>query len=378
MKMKYEFRRSAAAVLCLLLCVLCLPRSASAYTRVDTGRECSLTLEYGRDGAGFSGVTFRIWRVAEVSETVDFTPTEKFKDYSVVWDGQDSASWRALAETLAGYAARDEIAPLAEGSTDQDGKLTFTGLETGLYLVTGSRHTEGNYTYTPTPFLISLPSLDDADAWHYDAATAPKYDRTYDSPGGGGDKVQRKVIKVWEDEGHGEDRPAKVKVQLLKDGKVYDTVGLSAANNWRYTWTGLSDRYQWQVVEEEVPDHYGVSVTQEGITFVVTNIYIEEPEVPEGPSPSPEPSDEPGQPTPAPTPTPGIIEEPEVPGGPATPSTPGNPSTPGTPSNPGEPGEEVPQTGQLWWPVPILAVSGMALFLLGWARQRKWSGGHEE
>lgn len=52
MKMKYEFRRSAAAVLCLLLCVLCLPRSASAYTRVDTGRECSLTLEYGRDGTG--------------------------------------------------------------------------------------------------------------------------------------------------------------------------------------------------------------------------------------------------------------------------------------------------------------------------------------
>ena len=144
MKMKYEFRRSAAAVLCLLLCVLCLPRSASAYTRVDTGRECSLTLEYGRDGTGFSGVTFRLWRVAEVSETVDFTPTEKFKDYSVVWDGLDSAAWRALAETLAGYAARDEIAPLAEGSTDQDGKLTFTGLETGLYLVTGSRHTEGN------------------------------------------------------------------------------------------------------------------------------------------------------------------------------------------------------------------------------------------
>ena len=67
-----------------------------------------------------------------------------------------------------------------------------------------------------------------------------------------------------------------------------------------------------------------------------------------------------------------------MPGGPATPSAPGNPFTPGTPSNPGEPGEEVPQTGQLWWPVPILAVSGMALFLLGWARQRKWSGSHEE
>ena len=38
------------------------------------------------------------------------------------------------------------------------------------------------------------------------------------------------------------------------------------------------------------------------------------------------------------------------------------PMTPSTPSG----GNKLPQTGQLTWPVPVMAVSGMALFTLGW------------
>ncbi len=33
---------------------------------------------------------------------------------------------------------------------------------------------------------------------------------------------------------------------------------------------------------------------------------------------------------------------------------------------PTEPDESLPQTGQLWWPVPLLAMGGMALFAAGW------------
>lgn len=39
-------------------------------------------------------------------------------------------------------------------------------------------------------------------------------------------------------------------------------------------------------------------------------------------------------------------------------------SEPDTPT-PAEPGDRLPQTGQLKWPVPVLAVSGMALFAVG-------------
>ena len=58
-------------------------------------------------------------------------------------------------------------------------------------------------------------------------------------------------------------------------------------------------------------------------------------------------------PTPTPTPTPSPTPTPP----------PGNPpvKTPTVPSKP-----TLPQTGQLNWPIPILTVSGLVLFVLGW------------
>ena len=45
------------------------------------------------------------------------------------------------------------------------------------------------------------------------------------------------------------------------------------------------------------------------------------------------------------------------------------------PKPPEKPGGKLPQTGQLWWPVPMLACAGMTLFLLGWVRKEQ--AGHE-
>lgn len=84
-----------------------------------------------------------------------------------------------------------------------------------------------------------------------------------------------------------------------------------------------------------MPEEYTVTVSREGITFVVTNTLTEElPDEPTPEGPLPEVPEE------------NIPDEP-VPQGPA-----------------------LPQTGVLWWPVPLLACAGMALFLAGWARRR--------
>ena len=229
--------------------------------------------------------------------------------------------------------ARDGLQPLAEGKTDENGRLTFSGLEPGLYLVTGEKHTTGGVTYTPEPFLVSLPGLDGKDNWVYDVTADPKYGQEKE-PGGNpdGGTVRRKVLKVWEDDGT-EARPESVTVQLLRNGEVYDTVTLSEENGWSHTWTGLDKDDTWQVVEADVPDGYTVTVTREGITFVVTNTRSKD-----NPD-EPEPGEE-------------IPEEP-APQGPA-----------------------LPQTGTLWWLVPLLACGGMALFLMGWARRR--SEGRDE
>ena len=120
-------------------------------------------------------------------------------------------------------------------------------------------------------------------------------------------------MKIWKDEGNEEKRPQNITVQLLCDGEIYNEQVLNTANHWSYTWEGLDAAHDWQLTEKAVPDDYMVAVTQQGITFTVTNT-----------------NDNP----------------------PSTVSTP--PSTPGKPT--------LPQTGMLWWPVPVLAGEG-ALFL---------------
>ena len=80
-------------------------------------------------------------------------------------------------------------------------------------------------------------------------------------------------------------RPSEVVIELLKDGKLYDTVTLNEKNNWRHTWRGLPEynadgsKIEWRVTER-VPKNYTVRITRDGVTFLVTNTY--RPENPDG------------------------------------------------------------------------------------------------
>lgn len=114
------------------------------------------------------------------------------------------------------------------------------------------------------------------------------------------------VIKIWKDEGHENLRPREITVTLLCDGVEYDTVILSKENNWKYIWENLDTNYTWTVVEARVPGYNEPEVQQDGNTFTVTNTY----------------------------------------------------TTPGKPP-------KLPQTGQLWWPVPVLIAAGLFFVLIG-------------
>lgn len=102
--------------------------------------------------------------------------------------------------------------------------------------------------------------------------------------------------------------------------------------------------------------------------------YTPEPETP------PFPPDKPDKPD-----TPDTPENPDNPDNPVSPGNPDNPVAPGTPDNPVAPGSPdnpvlpghpdhpvLPQTGQLNWPIPVMAVSGMLLFAYGWVADRKY------
>ena len=242
-----------------------------------------------------------------------YTLTGDFRDYPVLLDGQTAESWRLLARTLAGYVRRDGLTPQTTGTTDENGRVEFGGLRPGLYLALAEPMTENGEIFTAEPFLAALPELDTAsNTWNYQVQAAPKFTVEPVPP----EPVDRQVVKIWNDGGSAA-RPASVIVQLLKNGAVYDTVKLSEENSWRYGWTDLpamenGQPVDWQVTEL-TPEGYTVTVSREGETFLVTNT--------------------------------------------------GHGS-----QNPGEP--TLPQTGSLWWPVPLLAACGLICLALGARRRR--------
>lgn len=343
-------RRLKPLLLCVAAIILLFTFPAAAAEKPDPERDVRLSIFYQAGDTPLTGAKFDLYLTALVDEEGKLTAAESFRSYKVKLEDESGEDWKNLAGTLEGYVRRDGIVPNATGKTDQAGWLNFNGKEDGLtgglYLAVGYRHSQNGKTYDAVPFMVMLPSFEkETGTWNYDVGVKAKYESDSGSHDGGGDDededktVTRKVLKVWEDTGHTGERPESVTVELLCDGNVYDTVELSAENNWRYTWNSLSSEYKWSVTED-VPSGYTVSVSREGVTFVVKNTYnpgvpINDNDVPRGSRNFPESS--------LPTDKIGDLQVPL---------------------------SVLPQTGTYWWPVPVLIACGLILILLGVIRRR--------
>lgn len=362
-------KRKIMLLLLLLMALLSVQAQA-----VDTQRPVTLTIDYQCGGKPAAGVAFQLYRVAEVSSSGTFTLTGDFQGYPVSLEDQSTAGWRNLATTLEGYAQRDQLTPSAQGSTDQQGKLTFPAegdhLSPGLYLVLGAQYVAGRCTYSAEPFLVALPDQDAYGRWRYDVTVEPKY-TVWEEGDPPRPTVKYSVRKIWNDGDRQDSRPASVTVQLLRNGRVYDTVTLDQSNAWRHTWNGLDPSAQWTVVEQEVPG-YQVLVTQEGRAFLVINTRDgpDDPEPSEDPGPTddPKPSDQPG-PTddPKPSDQPGPSDNPKPSDHPKPSDQPDQPGNSQKPDN----SQELPNTGVLWWPVFMLLAAGLLLLVLGCVSRRR-------
>ena len=313
MKAKNILKRFGTLLLAFWLGVSCTAMTAFASGTIETGRIGSLSVYFGEDGIGFSAVAFSIYRVADISEDGTYTLSGDFKRYPVSLENLDSSGWRALAQTLDAYAVRDKIAPIMTRQTGSDGYFRIPGLSTGLYLVVGGQYVDDGIVYTPEPMLVSIPGLSADGTWDYDMAVSCKFVRE-DTPD---TLVSRKVQKVWKDDGNEEKRPQEITAELMENGNVVDTVVLNQGNNWEYTWNNLDGSAKWQIAEANVPDGYTVTTTQEGVVFVITN------------------------------------------------------------THPVELPPKLPQTGMLWWPVPLLACAGIVFLITGFVLRRKQGDPHE-
>ena len=265
--MKKMIRNLAWTLLiALMLCVHAAMAEAS--DPIDLGRQIDLSIVYEDADIPLKQVTFRLYRIATVNELGEPTLLPPFSTYPISLESQSAAQWNALASTLEAYVLRDNIPATTSGKTNGSGRMRMN-LTPGYYLVLGDRHVQDGLVYEVLPAIVLLPTKSPVTGeWIYEAVLYPKFDSAV-APGEN-DFIRRKVLKVWNDEGHERKRPAQVTVHLLRDGEIYDTVSLTAKNNWRHTWEQLDARHSWRVLEE-IPEGYTVEISREGITFVVRN-----------------------------------------------------------------------------------------------------------
>lgn len=278
-----RIRRTTALLLAMAFLLCAIPLTASAAENIDGEKLCTLTIQFLDDADGekipLAGARFRLYRVAAVDPEGTYTLTGDFSAYPVQVNGLDAEGWRQLTSTLLNFVSADDLAAMDTGLTGEDGRLRFPSqaekLMPGLYLVYADPVKQGNLICRAEAFMVSLPGLDaDGANWLYDVSVQVKYAKEPVSPD---ETVERYVLKVWEGDAE-QIRPEQIHVELRKNGELYDTVMLNAENNWRHHWPELprldaaGNENEWSIVELEVED-YLLTVTLEGITFLLTNRY---------------------------------------------------------------------------------------------------------
>ncbi len=167
---------AVVAVACA--CLLAAPVPACAADRVDPSRACSLALTAKAGDVAVEGSEFKLWRVASFDGAGSYVLDQAYEGAGVdVVSLEKASDWDSAAKTLLAWAQEQGLGAEAGAVTNAAGQASFSGLEAGLYLVSGSPVTSGETVYTPTTYLESLPRLID-DEWAYDVTSQCKVERS--------------------------------------------------------------------------------------------------------------------------------------------------------------------------------------------------------
>lgn len=150
----------------VLLVLAFLPAAASAHPVPEPGKKGSITVSMQFDGEPVPGGKLTLYRVGEVSQddgNYTFVPTGEFTGCGTDFGTLDSAEQNAqTAKSLKDFIQNNRgIRPVAREKIGTDGKVKFSNLEQGLYLLVQTEPATG---FSPVnPFLVSLPFLKDGE-----------------------------------------------------------------------------------------------------------------------------------------------------------------------------------------------------------------------
>lgn len=298
-------------VLWLLICLLLMVPQKAAAKSTDLQPIADLTISTIYDNIPIKGMEFQAYLISRMDADGNLTVTERFSAYAQELDirGKNDPAWMKLTEKLAGEIEQKSLAPDLQAVSDQEGLVQWKNLSRGLYLILGTGKEQEGFVYTVSPFFVMAPEREEHGIWNDQVTVKAK-------PAQNPLKADFSVIKIWEDDCHKAQRPKHISMDLLCDGKVYDTITLPQDGRWQYTWKDLETNHRWTVEEQPVDGYDTPKISREGNQWTIINTCQKL-----------------------------ILTQ--------TGQT-----------------SQIPQTGQLWWPVPAFLLAGLLLLVVGLTKRR--------
>lgn len=277
-------RKNIIRFMVICLCLFMLPCTAYAASTADakepieTTKDCSMTLSYVHNQTVFPNLKVQVYHIATVSSDFQYTLTADFASTNLTVNGVSSTNeWDAMRTTLESYVIANGLSADYEYRTDSNGSVKLENLTPGLYFIMPIQFANDGVYYYFDSALVALPGLGNDGKWQYDISVKPKPE--IDIPTG--DDEEYKVVKLWRDNGHQEKRPSNIDVDIICNGKVVETVVLSAENNWSYSWTAEDNGDKWQVSERNLPEGYVMTVEEHTTSFTIINTIPGTPDIPQ-------------------------------------------------------------------------------------------------
>lgn len=291
-----------------LMWFLILPVTVHAAGNVETDRSVIFRMEAVYGDLPVSNMEIHLYRISEMDINGELHVCSEYESYAEDLDirGRNDSAWQMMAEVMYHDLLNTPHQPACVMNTDHSGIAVSDDLKQGLYLVTGKNTELNDSVYSLLPFFVMLPQQNTAEN-KWDYEVSV-HAKMEQSPV----LKDLTVNKVWNDKGNENRRPESVTVWLMMDGQQYgDSITLPYNGHWSYTWENLEAGHEWTVAEKPL-EGYRSSVVRQGDTYILTNTL--------------------------------------------------RPETPVTP--------QIPNTGQLWWPVPIMLCAGMICLIIGILKQR--------
>ena len=297
----------ASLLLCIAAVLLLLPVQVLAAGNIDLSRRGNLTITDSYDETGLAGVIFHIYRISAVDEYGELTPTTDFRKYTDQLD--------ICIEKNEGWI---EIAKTLE----QD--ILLSGSPEPTASAVSDENGIAAFSDLELGLYLVIGTSIEKGGYLYSTGPFmvmfPNRDpdsNTWVYSANAVAKTDRQptlidieVVKIWKDDCHRDQRPRSISVMLLCDGEPYgESITLPHNGQWKYTWHDLEANHRWTVEEETVVGYQAPDIQRNGNTFFIRNVCS-------------------------------------------------------------KPGASLPQTGQLWWPVPVLTACGLLCIVAGLIRRK--------